>query len=319
MFNNIKDSQKGISLVFTFFIMVIILAMVLGISIILISEIKMIRGMGNSVVAFYAADSGIEKTFYYDRKIIDGGHRGLCYICDSCSDCQDCTLSLPEDSSLPEDCISEACTNCTISYHTEFGEFGDEREYEVKATVVPFYGFSKTTIKSFGDYKETTRAIDLTFTSTRALSLLSLTTTDAGGNGQDGNMFNITAKKTVIIKRFETNWKSGDLTARIYWHQGGWVSSDDGNWQLVDTASMTGVDGTFVEIPIDVDLTIAVGETYGFYITNSGGSDVDINYTNGSIEDYSNDDLDLASSIGMEYPFGETFSPYIWNGIIWYE
>ncbi len=657
--------------------------MVLGISIILVSEIKMIRGMGNSVVAFYAADSGIEKTFYYDRKVIPGGgNRGLCYICDSCSDCQDCTPSLPEGSSLSKDCGSQTCTNCTISYHTEFGEAGDEREYEVKATVVPFYGFSKTTIESFGDYEKTTRAIDLTFTSTMVLSfcsidactsacgddwisrvqfntidknsgqdgpysdftsesttvlqggsydltitisqgdsweqcatvwidfdqngifesnestevgciysdggsmtksilipetaksgstrmrvieiyngyptdpcgnynygeaedytiiigfpsdpptitsvldspdpqtagldvqfsidwndpdssqikihtcktdaitgqtcgggswcdsssfttddpatcshttqladvgtspnnyyafvcddggacssstsgtftvendpptitsvsdtpdpqtagldvqfsvdwydpdageqvkihicktgaitgqtcdggswcdsssfttddpttcsyttqvtdaavndyytfvcddsnacssstsgtfilegtilLRSLITTNEGGNGQNGNMFNITAKNPVIIRRFSTNWNTGSLTARIYWHEGGYVTHDDGNWQLVGTAPMTGVDGTFVEIPIDVDLTIEIGETYGFYITNSGGS-IDIIYTDGTIETYSNDDLDLASSIGKEYPFGSTFSPRIWNGVIWYE
>lgn len=67
---NKMQKERGVSLIITFFILVIILAAVLAISTILYGEIKVIRNMGNSVVAFYAADSGVEKTLYYDRKII---------------------------------------------------------------------------------------------------------------------------------------------------------------------------------------------------------------------------------------------------------
>jgi hypothetical protein len=65
-----KDNQKGVSLIITFFIMIIILAVVLSISILLYSEIKIIRNVGNSVVSFYAADSGIEKVLFYDRQVL---------------------------------------------------------------------------------------------------------------------------------------------------------------------------------------------------------------------------------------------------------
>ena len=44
--------------------MSVILAIGLGLSIILIQQTKMMVGIGNSVVAFYAADSGIEKSLY---------------------------------------------------------------------------------------------------------------------------------------------------------------------------------------------------------------------------------------------------------------
>jgi len=153
MFNNIENSQKGISLILTFFIMTIILAIVLGVAAILVSEIKIIRAMGNSVVAFYAADSGIEKTFYFDRKRIpSGGERGLCDICSVCTDCQSCTLS-------GGDCDPLTCTDCIISYYTEF----DGKRYDIEATIVTDVETSETTIKSFGDYKETTRAIELIF------------------------------------------------------------------------------------------------------------------------------------------------------------
>lgn len=56
-----KFSQKGISLYLSIMIMVILLAVVLGISGILIGQLKMMKGMENSIIAFYAADTGIEK------------------------------------------------------------------------------------------------------------------------------------------------------------------------------------------------------------------------------------------------------------------
>lgn len=60
MFN---DSERGVSLIITFFIMIIVLAVVLSISILLYSEVKVIRNIGNSMVSFYAGESGIEKFF----------------------------------------------------------------------------------------------------------------------------------------------------------------------------------------------------------------------------------------------------------------
>ena len=88
----IADKQKGVSLIITFFIMIIILSVVFSVSALLYSEIKVIRNIGNSVISFYAANSGIEKVLYYDDQVLpesastdaDGnqtitvGPRGLC-------------------------------------------------------------------------------------------------------------------------------------------------------------------------------------------------------------------------------------------------
>lgn len=54
------ERQKGVSLFLTILILAIILAIVLGLGTILIGQIKTIREMGNSVIAFYAADAGVE-------------------------------------------------------------------------------------------------------------------------------------------------------------------------------------------------------------------------------------------------------------------
>lgn len=114
----IKDSQKGVSLIITFFIMIIILSVVLSISIILYSEVKVIRNISNSIVGLYAADSGIEKVLYYDRQETLFSNGQSCLDSSTCpsnhSICNGgyCTVSVPRglcsmfDSINPNLCTS---------------------------------------------------------------------------------------------------------------------------------------------------------------------------------------------------------------------
>lgn len=60
-------SQDGVSIYLSLMIMSVLLAIALGLSTIFVSQIKMLRGIGDSVVSFYAADSGIEMALYEDR------------------------------------------------------------------------------------------------------------------------------------------------------------------------------------------------------------------------------------------------------------
>ena len=46
---------------FSLVVLTIILGIILGLSAMLISQIRMVRGMEHSVIAFYAADSGVEE------------------------------------------------------------------------------------------------------------------------------------------------------------------------------------------------------------------------------------------------------------------
>lgn len=55
------STNSGVSLYLAFMIMTVFLAIAFGISTIFLGQAKMIRTMGYSVVAFYAADAGIEK------------------------------------------------------------------------------------------------------------------------------------------------------------------------------------------------------------------------------------------------------------------
>jgi len=181
-----NSSEKGVSLIITFFILVIILAVVLSISIILYSEIKIIRNIGDSVVAFYAADSGVEKTLYYDRKAVPegatGGKRGVCNLCVACPtddpNCYDpntCNISKNEGDEVQNDCESPftVCENCTITFNTTLADF-PKKTYSVKAVVSqitspinPSAKFSNLRIYSKGSYtgvvgaNEVKRAIQL--------------------------------------------------------------------------------------------------------------------------------------------------------------
>ncbi len=117
-------NQKGVSVLYVIFVVSILLAISFGISEILISQIKMLRDMGHSVVALYAADSGIEKVLV-DRQnpnLISGHYNG----------------------SLSDDITFEV-------FIAEGGSSGD--------CTSDFY----FCIKSIGIYKDTKRAIEVKY------------------------------------------------------------------------------------------------------------------------------------------------------------
>ncbi len=164
----IKNSEKGVSLILTFFVLVIVLAVVLSVSVILYSEIKIIRNIGDSVVAFYAADSGVEKVLYYDRKTApEGIGRGFCGICDY----EECISGTPSGA----DCAFDTCTDCEISFETDLNSAGS-KSYEINAKISPEISdegaeFSKLSIDSAGSYysllgaSAVKRAVNLTMLS----------------------------------------------------------------------------------------------------------------------------------------------------------
>lgn len=131
--------EKGAALLITFFIMGIALSVILGISAILISEIKMIRGMGYSVNAIYAADTGIEKLLYENNQC-----RQNVPPCD--------TLLPPCEGDLNNDSF---CDGLQDAYESS-GVLDNTAQYNIKVIADDF--------QSFGIYKGTTRAIELNFT-----------------------------------------------------------------------------------------------------------------------------------------------------------
>lgn len=66
-------NDKGSAMYFSVTIMAIVLSIVLGMSTIILKQIKMTQGSENSVMAFYMADAGAEKALYYlYQEVADG-------------------------------------------------------------------------------------------------------------------------------------------------------------------------------------------------------------------------------------------------------
>ena len=122
-------------------IMAIFLDLSLGLSMILFGEILNVREIGHSVVAFYAADSGIEEVFYKDLK--------ECIADDDC----------------PAYCDSPSnCTGLSSNYNTG--------QVQLEGITGAFYiaGFQRTFLppvekmaSSTGSFQKTRRAIQVDY------------------------------------------------------------------------------------------------------------------------------------------------------------
>ena len=63
------NNQKGdISILLALMVMTLIFALAMGLSAVIFEEIRMIRRVERSIIAFYAADTGIEKGLVYKEK-----------------------------------------------------------------------------------------------------------------------------------------------------------------------------------------------------------------------------------------------------------
>lgn len=150
----------------------------------------------------------------------------------------------------------------------------------------------------------------------------SLTSTFVGGNGQDGNMFDVTALQTVTITQFSQN-VDGSGVFKIYYRTGSFVGYDtlSTGWIFVDSAAVTSAGiGVPTLLPINVNLTVPKDSTVAFYITGADGL-ATVDYTNGTAVGnvyVSDSSLQIKEGHGGQYPFSVTYNPRVWNGIIHY-
>lgn len=78
-----KQKEKGVSLYMTIVLMAVLLAMVLGVTAIIMNGLNIAKGVSDSVKAFHAADTGIENALYKIR--IEGDDSPICNspnVCD---------------------------------------------------------------------------------------------------------------------------------------------------------------------------------------------------------------------------------------------
>lgn len=186
-------AQAGISLVVVVFVMTIMLSSVLGLGSIIITENKSAKSIGDSIVAFYKADSGVEQLLYYNRKskpanppeIISG-------ICDICNQCVNCFTECQVKDNSDNGCFN--CQNCSIHYKSANG-------YESSTIIYPNGNYYTMDISMKGFYNNTSRAVGLRI-SNKDFSSLSPSISEYSAKNNEGNIdftAKITAKNSELI------------------------------------------------------------------------------------------------------------------------
>ncbi len=136
----------------------------------------------------------------------------------------------------------------------------------------------------------------------------SVTTTTAAGNGFDGNMFDVTALNTISVRKVSVLLAAGSYTVEIYFRAGTYVGHETSatGWSLVGSAAVTSTGVTsLTPVPIALDLQLVGGQTYGFYITTTGGREM--KYTDGTAVGnvYASDaNVQIKEGWGGAYAFG---------------
>lgn len=62
---NLKNNQSGVVLIMSLMILLVMVISVVALSRVVVGEVKMTRNSDNSIIAFYAAESGVERALYY--------------------------------------------------------------------------------------------------------------------------------------------------------------------------------------------------------------------------------------------------------------
>ena len=147
----------------------------------------------------------------------------------------------------------------------------------------------------------------------------------AGGNGSDGNSFNIinTSGGNLTITGFAQGGTYVNAAApmEVWMYPGDYipVMANSVGWTLVGSATVALINGGYsAAIPV-TGVTIPAGATYGFRV----GSTVSIAYANGIgtagvTPWFSNSTLTVTEGHGGSSPFWNSFTPRGWNGIVYY-
>jgi hypothetical protein len=148
-----------------------------------------------------------------------------------------------------------------------------------------------------------------------------LTTLFAGGNGQAGNMFDVTTNKAIVVKSFDIHtYSTSSVRVLVFTKKGTYAGFEKNRaeWtQICDTRVFGLGSPNPTPIPKEavIPVTVAAGETQAFYVTLTESK---IRYTNG-IVNADDGTLRIIQSSGNKYPFGDFYQQRIWNGVLYYD
>lgn len=161
-----------------------------------------------------------------------------------------------------------------------------------------------------------------------AVAEASLPTEIVNNNGQDGNMFDVTATNTVIITGFEgniANTPNAITEYHVFYKAGTHVGfeNDAAAWTELagPLAFAPNAPNALTPITSGLSVRIPAGETYAFYLTNTSAIGNNNRYHNGSATGATlatDANLTIKEGTGGAYPFGTFFNARPWEGRILY-
>lgn len=152
----------------------------------------------------------------------------------------------------------------------------------------------------------------------------SLSTVYATSTGLAGNMFDVVAAQSARLDSFDIDVDAGTWTVEVFRVSAGGSfvghESNPAAWTLLGSAMVTS-NGQNVPtpLPIVLDTPLLAGQTLGFYVTVTGPNVMNSagGPTLGAIA-AQNADLQILVGKTVQYPFGLSFPPRVWNGTIHY-
>ncbi len=160
-------------------------------------------------------------------------------------------------------------------------------------------------------------------TGTLPFSIKELVAGFQAGTGGAGNMFDVVARKDLVLTEVEihtyaTTFLDVEVWTRLGTFQGN--ENERSRWDLIKSERVLGRGagkGTRIRIP---NVEIRAQKTRSFYITAANGGS--LAYSKGSAVGtvyVSNEDLQIMEGVSKAYQFGTTFLNRRWNGVLRYE
>jgi len=148
-----------------------------------------------------------------------------------------------------------------------------------------------------------------------------LISTYAGGSGLSGNMFALKASNCIAITKIDVNTVIRDPIIEVWIRSGNYRGHEfeRASWTLHYAGLANGLGPSKITRELFEPIYLDDSSELSLYVTVQG--ETGMRYTVGQQEGRvfsKNEDLAILEGIGVRYPFGQSFSPRVWNGAISY-
>lgn len=134
-------------------------------------------------------------------------------------------------------------------------------------------------------------------------------------------MFDIVAKADVVIDSLASKVSTlGNQRVLLYTKQGSHIGSEDlqSDWTLYGSFDIQVVDTMDYDMIGPLNLELTAMDTLGFYLHLDNPSSNLVYDRTANATLYSSSALEVISSTGKSYNFGDSYFPSAWNGEVFY-